>query len=98
MNLLQSAQSTASKIEVDIIKVEEAELDEMWSYVGKKDNQRWLWHAIDDNTHEILAYCFGTRKDKVFRELKEKLSKFDEALPCFQTNSTSNSLKIKRLY
>ena len=23
-----------------------SELDEMWSYVGKKANQRWLWHAI----------------------------------------------------
>jgi len=21
----------------------ESELDEMWSYVGKKDNPRWLW-------------------------------------------------------
>jgi hypothetical protein len=25
---------------------EEAELDEMWSFVGKKGNPRWLWHAI----------------------------------------------------
>ncbi len=27
--------------------IEESELDEMWSYVRKKTNQRWLWHAID---------------------------------------------------
>jgi IS1 transposase len=23
-----------------------SELDEMWSYVGKKAEPRWLWHAI----------------------------------------------------
>ncbi|WP_250121466.1 IS1 family transposase [Chroococcidiopsis sp. CCMEE 29] len=33
-----------------------AEVDEMQSFVGKKENQRWLWHAIDHCTGEILAY------------------------------------------
>jgi insertion element IS1 protein InsB len=30
--------------EVDVViqRVEEAEVDEMWSYVGKKKEQRWL--------------------------------------------------------
>ena len=28
----------------------------MWSYVGNKDQQRWLWHAIDHTSGEILAY------------------------------------------
>ncbi|WP_369831945.1 IS1 family transposase [Chlorogloea sp. CCALA 695] len=42
-------------------------MDEMWSYVGKKTNPtRWLWHAIDRRTGQVLAYVFGTRKDKVF--------------------------------
>ena len=45
---------------VDIQKIEEAELDEMWSYVGHKGNQRWLWHAIDRETRKVLAYVtFG---------------------------------------
>ena len=35
-----------------------------------KENQRWLWHAIDRDTGEILAYVFGDRKDAVFLELK----------------------------
>ena len=38
----------------------EAEMDEMWSFVGHKGNPRWLWHAIDHGTgnkprHDILA-------------------------------------------
>jgi insertion element IS1 protein InsB len=61
---------------VDIQRVESAELDEMWSYVGSKGNQRWLWHAIDHDTGEILAYVFGDRKDAVFLRLQELLKPF----------------------
>lgn len=51
--------------------VEESELDEMWSFVGSKKSPRWLWHAIDRTTGQVLAYVFGRRKDKVFRALKK---------------------------
>ncbi len=56
--------------------IEESELDEMWSYVGKKTNQRWLWHAIDRITGKVLAYTFGQRKDEIFLKLKELLEPF----------------------
>lgn len=48
----------------------------MWSFVGKKANQRWLWHAIDRVSGKVLAYVFGTRKDEVFLQLKALLSPF----------------------
>lgn len=54
----------------------ESELDEMWSYVAKKENQRWLWHAIDHHSGEILAYVFGSHKDDVFLQLKALLEPF----------------------
>lgn len=54
-------------IEVEIVQVEAVEMDEMWSFVEKKDNQRWLWHAIDHANGEVLAYVFGKRKDEVLR-------------------------------
>ncbi|MDV2996887.1 MAG: hypothetical protein N4J56_006592 [Chroococcidiopsis sp. SAG 2025] len=56
--------------------IEEAQLDEMWSYVGNKTNQRWLWHAIDRQTGQVLAYTFGQRKDEVFLQLKKLLEPF----------------------
>jgi insertion element IS1 protein InsB len=70
-----------------VIKVEEihevtsgdggaVEMDEMWSYVGKKDNQRWLWHAIDCATGSVLAYVLGPREDQAFMELKGLLEPF----------------------
>ncbi len=72
------------RVEVEIIRVEEpkeagieeSELDEMWSYVGKKSNPRWLWHAIDRRTGQVLAYVFGRRKDQAFLQLKKLLEPF----------------------
>ncbi len=63
-------------IKVIIEKVDDAELDEMWSYVKEKDQQRWLWHAIDHRTGKVLAYVFGSRKDVVFLELQKLLAPF----------------------
>ena len=59
-----------------ITKAEDAEIDEMWSFVGKKENQRWLWHAIDHKTGKVLVYVFGRRKDEVFKKLKKLLKPF----------------------
>jgi insertion element IS1 protein InsB len=53
-----------------------SELDEMWSYVARKANPRWLWHAIDHHTGKVLAYVFGRRKDEVFLKLQELLEPF----------------------
>ncbi|KEQ11848.1 transposase [Endozoicomonas montiporae] len=55
---------------------QEAELDEQWSYVHDKSNQRWLWYAVDHATNTVLAYVFGKRKDEVFKELKTLLKPF----------------------
>ncbi len=65
-----------NQIIVKIQRVDDAELDEMWSYVGKKDNQRWLWHAIDHHTGKVLAYVLGNHKDRVFLKLKALLEPF----------------------
>ncbi|HKA54724.1 MAG TPA: IS1 family transposase [Candidatus Binatia bacterium] len=52
------------------------EVDEMWSYVGKKKEPRWLWHALDHETGKVLAYVFGRRQDEVFLQLKALLEPF----------------------
>lgn len=77
-NYLNNIEAT-EKIQCKIIlydQVESAELDEMWSFVQNKSNQRWLWLAVDHNTGDILAYTFGKRKDCVFKELKTMLKPF----------------------
>jgi len=67
-------------IDVKVVSCEElceAEVDELWSFVGNKKNQRWLWVAIDHKTRTVLAYTFGKRQDKVFRKLKALLEPFN---------------------
>ena len=69
---------------VDIQKVEEAELDEMWSYVGNKEHPRWIWHAIVHASGTVLAYVMGDHKDGVFVKLKALLEPF--GITCFYTD------------
>jgi hypothetical protein len=55
---------------VVVRKVQEAEVDEMWSYVGRKKHPPWLWGALDHQTGKILAYTFGRRADQALLQLK----------------------------
>lgn len=72
------------QVEVEIWRADELEvrcglssqLDEMWSYVARKSNPRWLWYAIDHHTGRMLAYVFGRRQDDVFLKLKALLEPF----------------------
>jgi insertion element IS1 protein InsB len=43
------------EVKVVMRPAEESEVDELWSYVGKKHEQRWLWHAIDHRSGKVLA-------------------------------------------
>ena len=72
------------QVEVEIWRADElegrrglsSELDEMWSFVARKRNLRWLWHAIDHHTGRMLANVFGRRKDDIFLKLKALLEPF----------------------
>ena len=48
----------------------------MWSFVGTKENARWLWHAIDHHMGKVLAYVVGARKDATFLEFCALLAPF----------------------
>ena len=53
------------------------EADEQWSYVGNKQNQRWLWVVFGHYTHEVIGYCFGPRTDATLMRLCRLLEPFD---------------------
>ena len=84
MNQAVLKQLHPAHVEIEICRADElaqrrglaSELDEMWSYVGKKAEPRWLWHAIDHVRGAVLAYSFGRRQDTVFLQLKELLEPF----------------------
>ena len=84
MNHTVLAGLSPQQVEVELWRADElevrrglsSELDEMWSYVARKANPRWLWHAIDHHTGKALAYVFGRRKDDVFLKLQKLLEPF----------------------
>ena len=51
----------------------EEELDELWSFVGKKANRWWIWLALDATTRQILAFHVGDRSARIHIVLKEDL-------------------------
>ena len=52
-----------------------AEIDEQWSYIKNKKNQRWL--AVDKNSKKIICFEFGKRDDATFMRLKANLDKYN---------------------
>jgi hypothetical protein len=67
---------STSQIKVVLQCVDAAEVDEMWSFVGKKREPCWLWHALDHHTGQVLAYVCGRRTDEVCVKLKPLLEPF----------------------
>ena len=49
------------------------ELDEQWSYVGKKKNPTWLWLVFHSDTRQVLAMHVGKRNKQSAEILLAKL-------------------------
>jgi insertion element IS1 protein InsB len=51
----------------------EVEADELWSFVQKKTNPRWVWLAMDKQTRQILAFHIGDRSRDSAKQLWAKI-------------------------
>ena len=51
------------------------EIDEFWSYVGKKSKKVWLIYAYHRSTGEIVAWTFGRRNLKTAKKLYRIMQK-----------------------
>jgi IS1 family transposase len=49
------------------------EVDEFWTYVGKKKNKVWLIYAYHSATGEIVGYVWGKRNLKTVKKMRDKL-------------------------
>ena len=45
------------------------EFDEVWSFVLKKANPRWLWTVLCRRTRQIVAFVIGDRSDETCEKL-----------------------------
>ncbi|WP_420497883.1 IS1 family transposase [Xenorhabdus khoisanae] len=58
------------------------EIDEQWSFVGCKHNQRWLWYAWEPRMKRIVAHVFGDRSRRTLDNLLALLSPFKIRFCC----------------
>jgi insertion element IS1 protein InsB len=49
----------------------ESEVDEMWSFVGSKENKEWIWIAMDAKSRQIIAFHVGDRSQESAKKLWE---------------------------
>jgi IS1 family transposase len=49
------------------------ELDELWSFVLKKERKAWVWVAQSRQTRQIVAYVIGDRSERPCRQLWERI-------------------------
>ena len=50
------------------------EMDEMWGRVYCKETPCWLWHAINHENGELIAYVLGSREHDMLQQLLELLN------------------------
>ena len=49
-------------------------MDEMWSRVRSKNQSCWLWHAINHDNGDVVAYVLGSRKIQSLEKLTTLIS------------------------
>lgn len=59
------------------------ELDELWSFVLKKANKRWVWLALSRATRQVVAYVIGDRSEATCRTLWQRIPAAYRAAHCF---------------
>ena len=52
---------------------EALELDELWSFVVQRRNQKWVWLALCRRTRQIVAYALGDRSAQTCRLLWKRI-------------------------
>ena len=49
------------------------ECDELWSFVGVKENKQWIWLALDRQSKEIVGVAIGDRSSQTAQQLWNSL-------------------------
>jgi IS1 family transposase len=74
--VLKTIRQQAAQVQEPVVpaRITDLEIDEMWSFVGKKANQRWLWYAFDPSRKKVVCWELGRRTDDTCQKLLRKLS------------------------
>ncbi|CUI18165.1 transposase (plasmid) [Candidatus Protochlamydia naegleriophila] len=75
-------------------EVTSAKGDEMWSFVGSKSNDQWLWLVMHSSTRQILAFHVGKRNKAAGEALMAKLPEELKKKPTFTQISSRFTMKL----
>ncbi|WP_167852019.1 IS1 family transposase [Hymenobacter elongatus] len=53
--------------------MKELELDELWTFVGRKRRKVWLWLAVERYSRRLVAWVLGSRGRATARRLWQAL-------------------------
>jgi IS1 family transposase len=59
------------------------ELDELWSFVLRRANKRWLWIALCRATRQVVAYVVGDRSAATCRKLRGRIPAAYRSAHCY---------------
>ena len=49
------------------------EVDELWTYIGRKEDEYWLAYALDTATRQVMDFVIGKRTKATLKTLIDKL-------------------------
>lgn len=59
------------------------ELNELWSFVLKRTNKRWIWIAMGRRTRQVVAYVIGDRSRASCQKLWERIPTAYRSSHCY---------------
>jgi insertion element IS1 protein InsB len=96
MKLLKEAVSKLKRLK-DMVSPAQSgdvvEVDEMWSFIGNKGQECWVWTAICRRTREIIAFATGDRSAKSARTLWRNIPDSYKKLAVFYSDFWQPYLK-----
>ncbi|PJE79244.1 hypothetical protein CI610_01791 [invertebrate metagenome] len=79
-------------------------MDEQWSYVGNKKNQRWLFYAWEPRFKRVIAHAFGRRSTTTLKKLLKLLRPYPFCYYCtdqwkpYQSRLSDSKHVISKLF
>ena len=69
------------------------EVDEFWTYVGKKQRKLWLVYAYHRETGEIVAWVWGKRNYTTAKRLRKKIEDLGVSFDTIYTDDWNSFIK-----
>ncbi len=92
--VLKLIRTAAGKMPEPVVpkRIADLELDEFWSFVEKKKQQRWTWYAFDRKRKQVTVFVNGRRTDHNCTRLLQKLAA--SRVKRFHTDKWESYLKL----